>query len=81
MARGSGNSVWKEELRARVELALGGLPPSYRAVLVLRDLRDCSTQETAEILGLSLANVKTRLLRARLMLRERLAKREGISIA
>ncbi len=71
----------KEELRARVEQALGGLPPAYRAVLVLRDLRDCSTQETAEILGLSLANVKTRLLRARLMLRERLAKRAGISMA
>jgi RNA polymerase sigma-70 factor (ECF subfamily) len=48
------------------------LPESYRLVLVLRDLEGFSTAETAEILGLSASNVKVRLHRARLFLRENL---------
>lgn len=55
--------------------ALAGLHPSYREVVVLRDIRQLSTEETATALGLSVANVKTRLLRARLQLRDRLAAR------
>lgn len=45
---------------------------AYRSVLVLRDVDELSTQETADALGLSVGGVKTRLSRARLMLRENL---------
>jgi RNA polymerase sigma-70 factor (ECF subfamily) len=51
-----------------------GLPPGFRTVFVLRDVEELSTEETAEMLGLSIPAVKSRLLRARLQLRERLAK-------
>jgi RNA polymerase sigma-70 factor (ECF subfamily) len=48
------------------------LEPDYRVVLVLRDLEELSTQETADALGISATAVKSRLLRARLKLRENL---------
>ena len=48
------------------------LEPEYRVVLVLRDLEELSTQETADALGISATAVKSRLLRARLKLREKL---------
>lgn len=48
------------------------LDPEFRIVLVLRDVEEFSTQETAEALGISLSAVKSRLLRARLKLREKL---------
>jgi len=48
------------------------LDPEFRIVLVLRDLEELSTQETAETLGISVPAVKSRLLRARLKLREKL---------
>lgn len=67
----------REEIEALLHQALKGLPAGYREVLALRDIQLLSTQETAEILGLSVANVKTRLLRARLQLRERLAAHLG----
>jgi RNA polymerase sigma-70 factor (ECF subfamily) len=51
-----------------------GLSPGFRTVFVLRDVEGMSTEETAEMLGLSIPAVKSRLLRARLQLRERLAK-------
>ena len=57
-----------------------GLAPPYRAVFVLRDVEELSTEETAEALGLSIPAVKSRLLRARLQLREKLTrffKRKG----
>lgn len=63
----------REQLSQLLHEALAGLPPAYRDVLMLRDFQMLSTQETAELLQLSIANVKTRLLRARLQLRERLA--------
>ena len=46
--------------------------PEFRIVLVLRDLEELSTQQTAEALGISVPAVKSRLLRARLKLREKL---------
>jgi len=49
-----------------------GLPPTFRTVFVLRDVEGLSTEETAEALELSVPAVKSRLLRARLQLRERL---------
>jgi len=67
----------REEIEALLHQALKGLPAGYREVLALRDIQLLSTQETADILGLSVANVKTRLLRARLQLRERLAAHLG----
>jgi len=57
--------------------ALDALDEKYRLVFLLRDVEGLSTSETAEALGISEANVKVRLLRARLMLRERLTRALG----
>ena len=62
------------EARAELERAIGELPESLRAVFVLRELGGLSTEEAAQALGLSVDNVKTRLHRARLRLRERLSE-------
>ena len=62
-----------EELRKALATALAALPAKYRSVLVLRDVQQLSIRETAELLGLSEANVKTRLSRARLQMRDALA--------
>ena len=51
-----------------------GLPPGFRSVFTLRDVENLSTEETAELLGLSVPAVKSRLLRARLQLRDRLSR-------
>lgn len=61
------------EARAQVEHAIAALPEKLRAVFVLRELEGLSTEDTAEALGLSAENVKVRLHRARLWLRERLS--------
>lgn len=53
---------------------INGLPRGFRVVFVLRDVENLSTEETAEALGLSIPAVKSRLLRARLQLRERLSR-------
>jgi RNA polymerase sigma-70 factor (ECF subfamily) len=60
------------QLRALVRGAIASLPRDYRIVLVLRDMEQLSTRETAEALGLALPAVKMRLHRARLMVRKRL---------
>jgi RNA polymerase sigma-70 factor (ECF subfamily) len=57
---------------ARLRAALKELPAAYRTVLVMREIEGLSTKEVATITGVSEANVKTRLHRARLMLRRRL---------
>jgi RNA polymerase sigma-70 factor (ECF subfamily) len=57
----------------RLREAIRELPDTFRAVLLLRDLEELSTHETATILGISEDLVKTRLHRARLALRTRLA--------
>jgi RNA polymerase sigma-70 factor (ECF subfamily) len=62
------------ELNDILAKAIQGLPSSFRTVFVLRDVEGLSTEETAEMLGLSVPAVKSRLLRARLQLRERLSK-------
>ncbi len=61
------------EARGELERAIAALPDTLRAVFVLRELEGLSTEEAAEALGLSPDNVKTRLHRARLRLRERLS--------
>jgi len=70
----------REEIRAILEKAVDSLPPAFRAVFVLRDVEEFSTEETAAALNLSIPAVKSRLLRARLRLREKLTryfKRKG----
>ncbi len=70
----------REELRSILEKSVESLKPSFRTVFVLRDIEELSTEETAEALGISIPAVKSRLLRARLQLRERLTrlfKRKG----
>ncbi len=62
----------QSELRDILTKTIQGLPASFRTVFVLRDVEGLSTEETAEALDLSIPAVKSRLLRARLQLRERL---------
>lgn len=59
-------------VEARLRRALASLPAAYRMVVVLREMEGLSTREVARVSGISEANVKTRLHRARLMLRERM---------
>src|SRR6266481_4613351 len=61
------------ELRQALSKALTSLPPKYRQVLILRDVQHLSTAESAQLLGITEDSVKTRLLRARLMMRDELA--------
>ncbi|MCS6827297.1 MAG: sigma-70 family RNA polymerase sigma factor [Caldilinea sp.] len=61
------------EARNELERAISELPEPLRAVFVLRELEGLSTEETAQALDLSVSNVKVRLHRARLWLRERLS--------
>jgi RNA polymerase sigma-70 factor (ECF subfamily) len=63
----------RKEVRQKLAQALATLDRKYREVFVLRDMEQLNIQETAEALGISIASVKTRLLRARLMLRDLLA--------
>ena len=72
----------KTELGEILAEAIGGLEPHFRTVFVLRDVENLSTEETAEMMGLSVPAVKSRLLRARLKLREQLNPyfRKGIGL-
>jgi RNA polymerase sigma-70 factor, ECF subfamily len=63
----------RKEVRQKLAEALGSLGEKYREVFVLRDMQHMSIEETAKALGITTASVKTRLLRARLMLRDLLA--------
>src|SRR5271155_1530894 len=63
----------RKEVRQKLAEALGSLDRKYREVFMLRDVEQLNIQETAKTLGISIASVKTRLLRARLMLRDLLA--------
>jgi len=70
----------REELGKILDEAVDTLRPAFRTVFVLRDIEELSTEETAEALHISIPAVKSRLLRARLQLREKLTrffKRKG----
>lgn len=70
----------REEMREILQSAINSLPPAFRAVFALRDIEGLSTEETAAMLNLTIPAVKSRLLRARLRLREKLTrvfKRKG----
>jgi len=62
----------RSEMRELLESAIRDLPEMYRTVVLLRDMEELSTQETAQILDVTEDVVKTRLHRARLAIRERL---------
>ena len=62
-----------DETRQALQNAINSLSPNYREIVVLRDIENLSIKDTAAILGLSEATVKTRLHRARLLLRDALA--------
>ncbi len=70
--------VERREFRRELEQALDDLDEKYRLVFVLRDIEELSVKETAEQMGLTESNVKVRLMRARLMLREKLTELFGI---
>lgn len=61
-----------KELHERILAAIDSLPPEYREVVILREFQQLSYNEIVEATGLSLENVKTRLSRARAMLRRKL---------
>ncbi len=66
------DKLLNDELLDKINAAIFTLPEKYRLVIVLRDIEGFSTAETAQILNLSDANVKVRLHRARLFLRDKL---------
>ena len=72
-ARSAIDHVMDREIREILDKALDELPPEYRVVFVLRDVDELSNAEVAEILGLSVPAVKSRLHRSRLWLRDRVA--------
>src|SRR6516164_337147 len=63
----------RRELRDALERAMAALDSKYREVLICRDVQHLNIAETAQILGITEASVKTRLLRARLQMRDALA--------
>ena len=63
----------QKELRTALLRAMDSLSEKYRTVLILRDVQHLSISDTATALGISESNVKTRLLRARLQMRDALA--------
>lgn len=67
----------QSEVHAELERALVDLDEKYRLVFLLRDVEGLSVRETAQSLGLTESNVKVRLLRARLILRERMTRQFG----
>ncbi len=60
----------RKELRELLQRALDELPEKYREVLISRDVRELNIEETAQLLGISIGMVKTRLFRARLMMQK-----------
>jgi RNA polymerase sigma-70 factor (ECF subfamily) len=64
--------VLRAELRKALDEAIGELPEIYKTVILLRDVEELSTEETAQVLDLGTDVVKTRLHRARLAVRQKL---------
>ena len=68
------DNVYDEELKARVELELRSLPEPYRTTVILRDIEDLSYDQIADVMKTSLGTVKSRLVRGRDALRNRLER-------
>jgi RNA polymerase sigma-70 factor (ECF subfamily) len=69
-----GAAIWRTEVRQLIERRVDELPVAFRTVFVLRDVEDLSVEETAACLSIPAATVRTRLFRARALLREALAR-------
>lgn len=68
------DQLQSEELRKHIQTSVDALPEGLRTVFLLRDVEELSTEDTAELLQLSVPAVKTRLHRARLALREAIGR-------
>ena len=68
------DQLQSDELRQHIAVSVDALPEGLRTVFLLRDVDELSTEDTAELLGLSIPAVKTRLHRARLALREAIGR-------
>lgn len=73
-AEAPSTTAFRAEVRHLLERRIDELPVSFRAVFVMRDVEDMSVQETADALSIPPATVRTRLFRARALLREALAR-------
>jgi len=73
------SSAERAELRHLLESQIDALPEAYRTVFMLRAVEELSVEETAAVLELPPATVRTRLFRARSMLREALAQRIDVA--
>jgi RNA polymerase sigma-70 factor (ECF subfamily) len=73
-AESPAGATLRAEIRKVVERRIDELPPAFRAVFIMRDVEEMTVQETAECLGIPPATVRTRLFRARGLLREALAR-------
>jgi len=73
-------AIAREQIRKLLEQAVANLPDMFRTVFVLRDVEGLDNEETAEILGVPAATVKTRLFRARRRLQEMLAPELGTAL-
>jgi RNA polymerase sigma-70 factor (ECF subfamily) len=67
-------SAWRAEIRKLIERRLDELPVAFRTVFIMREVEDMTVDETAACLGVPAATVRTRLFRARAMLREALVR-------
>ena len=76
--RGPDESLAGRQIESALESAIGDLEPMYREVLVLRDVEGLTAPEVAEVMGLTVEAVKSRLHRARLAVREKVAPLLGV---
>ena len=70
-------AAYGRELQSAIEQAVDSLPPIYRTIFVMREMNELSVAETADCLGITQENVKTRLHRARTLLQTRLEQAIG----
>jgi RNA polymerase sigma-70 factor (ECF subfamily) len=75
------SAVARKEIRRLIERAIDGLPETFRIVFVMRDVEELSVEETAGLLGVPEATVKTRLHRARRLLRQTLDEQLAPALA
>ena len=74
------SSAAQSQIRRLLEKAIHDLPAAFRIVIVMRDVEEVGTQETASLLGIREETVKTRLHRARRMLRESLGEQVALAL-
>jgi RNA polymerase sigma-70 factor (ECF subfamily) len=75
------NATFRAEIRRILEQRIDELPVAFRTVLIMRDVEDMTVQETAEALGIPAATVRTRLFRARALMRQALEREMDVAAA